>query len=705
MREKLAYEVLERRVEELEKEAARQKRFEEINRVLFRIANAVNTTSDLDELYASIHRSLSPVIDTTNFYIALYDPSRDSVTFPYCIDTVDECYPSVIEIGKTESLTAEVIRTGRPLMITKEEMLRRRAETSHEIPACTPSEIWLGVPLNARDSIVGVMTVQSYTDAGLYDRTDLEVLVAVADQVAVAIERKRAEEALRKSEEKYRSLVDSMTDWVWSMDLHGVHTFSNGAVEQLLGYGPREILHRSSYPLMHPDSEAVARKVTRECAEARTGWTGLEVAWLHKDGSVRYFESTARPVFDEEGNLAGFSGVDRDITQRKRAEAEKAAMEEHHRQSRKVEAIGRLAGGVAHDLNNLLSPILGYAEMLVNDLAPGDERRGFAEEIVQASFRARELVRQLLAFGRKQTLKYRPMDVNRTVQGLQTLLRRTIREDIEIVTALEPAVPSVEADVGQIEQVIINLSVNAQDAMPQGGRLILETGAVRVEEGDEAARRGVGPGECVLLTVRDTGSGMDEETLERIFEPFFSTKGVLGTGLGLATVYGIVKQHGGDIVVESEAGKGATFKIYLPASGEAEVAEAFEEPRAGILSGPETILLVEDSRQVRKMACEMLRQLGYRVIECESGSEALEALSKNDGSVHLLLTDVVMPEMNGKELYLRAVEAHPSLKVLYMSGYNDEVVARRGVPEDDVCFIAKPFTVQALAAKVREVLG
>ncbi|MFW6374526.1 MAG: ATP-binding protein, partial [Thermodesulfobacteriota bacterium] len=392
---------------------------------------------------------------------------------------------------------------------------------------------------------------------------------------------------------------------------------------------------------------------------------------------------------------------------RKQAEAEKARLEAQVRQIRKLDSIGRLAGGVAHDLNNLLSPILGYGEMLLEDSADADPHREPVEEIVSAGRRARDLVRQLLAFSRKQTLEVKSLDLNQILKDFESLLRRTIREDVAIRMIPGPNLPPVRGDIGQLEQVIMNLAVNARDAMPDGGELTIETQAVDLDDAYAKRHPGVVPGAYVMLGVSDTGCGMDADTREKVFEPFFTTKQKdKGTGLGLATVYGIVKQHRGNIWVYSEPRMGATFKVYLPVSPEATRADnppAFDRAEA-TRTGTETVLLVEDNRQVRELAEVILKREGYTVLTADSGKAALAGLNHHDGALHLLLTDVVMPGMNGRELYEQVADRYPKVKVVYMSGYTDNVIAHRGVMDPGIHFIQKPFSVNGLAAKVRDVL-
>jgi len=394
------------------------------------------------------------------------------------------------------------------------------------------------------------------------------------------------------------------------------------------------------------------------------------------------------------------------LAEREQSERERASLQAQLAQAERVESVGRLAGGIAHDLNNLLSPILGYGDILLEELDPRDARREMVDQILLAGKRARDLVGQLLAFGRKQTLRYEPTRLDSAVAGIEKLLRRTIPEDIAIVIRVAAGDRTVMADVSQIERVIVNLAVNAADAMPRGGRLTIRTSAVNLDE-ELAAMRGVTPGEYVELVITDTGNGMHDETRTHVFEPFFTTKGERGTGLGLATVYGIVKQHGGAVHVESELGRGTTFDVYLPVrmGDTAEAVVASERaPWITHVQGGGTVLLVEDDEQVRKLAETLLMRLGYTVIVASCGDEALRVLQSHHGPVHLLLTDVVMPGLNGNELFARAVELHPELKVLYMSGYATNVTADRGVLEEHGTYLPKPFSAAAFAAKVSEIL-
>lgn len=394
------------------------------------------------------------------------------------------------------------------------------------------------------------------------------------------------------------------------------------------------------------------------------------------------------------------------ITELKRTESERELFEQQFYQAQRLESIGRLAGGVAHDLNNLLSPILGYGEMLVDSIAAHDPRRNQVQEVVNAGLRARDLVRQLLAFSRKQTLEFKTFDLNGLIQDFRKLLRRTIREDVQLTVKLDQGLPFIQGDVGQLEQVVMNLVVNSQDALEEEGEITIETSKRYLGVSDVALLKNMKPGAYVMLAVTDNGCGMDSSVCDQIFEPFFTTKSRdRGTGLGLATVYGIVQQHNGNIVVSSIQGEGTTFTIYLPVAEDKgfEPHKKKKEPWEGRI-GVETVMVVEDDKDVRKLASTILGQKGYTVLAAKGGNDALQLLERYDGQVDLLLTDVVMPEMNGKQLHDRMVLKYPKAKVLFMSGYSNNVIAYRGVLNQEVNFIQKPFSYKLLLSKVREVL-
>jgi PAS domain S-box-containing protein len=518
-------------------------------------------------------------------------------------------------------------------------------------------------------------------------------------------ERKRAEKALRESEEKYRSIVETTEEWIWEMDLAGHHRYTNPAVTSILGYRPEEFLDKSALSFLHEeDRRAVEAALPTLFAEKR-GWKGWVLRWKHKDGTYRYLESNASPVIDASGRLVGYLGADRDITERKLAEETKSKLEAQLQQAHKMESVGRLAGGVAHDFNNMLGVILGHAELAIKRVDPTQPIHANLTEIRKAAERSASLTRQLLAFARKQTIAPILLDINEAVGGMIEMLRRLIGENIDLVWLPKPGVWPVKMDPAQIDQILANLCVNARDAIAGVGRITIETENRTIAEGYRNAYGDVSPGDYVMLAVSDDGSGMDQETLEKLFEPFFTTKGIgKGTGLGLATVYGIVRQNNGFIDVYGEPGKGSSFRICLPrhvGKSEQVVAQSSTKPTH---LGRETILLVEDEPAILEMNMEILRSLGYTVLAASAPGEAIRLAREHAGEIDLLLTDVVMPEMNGRDLAKNLLSLYPEIKRLFMSGYTADVIAHHGVLDEGVNFIQKPFTINELGAKVRAVL-
>jgi len=783
----------------------------------FRISEAAYNSRTLQELFAAIHRIVGELMPARNFYIALQNPAGGIISFPYFVDEFDPT-PAPKPPGK--GLTEYVLRTGEPLLATPAVAVELERQGEVELLG-TPSVDWLGVPLKALGRTIGTLVLQTYTEGVRYSKTDRDMLEFVSMQVGMAIERKRAEEALRESEATLQVFIDAIPEPALLVDPDGTIVAANRAMTSRLGGGATDIVGRFAYDLLPPEIAAprkrqilevvrngravvfedatrgrsyinyvypvldpagavsrvavfaldiTDRKTAEEAVlrseeqyrtlvdgvrdvifalspegtvtalnpafEELTGWTRHEwlgkpfAGLLHPDDVVRA-ETLLRAVSQDAGRptaqlriqtrageyrigefhaslqrrgdeVIGILGIVRDITDRVR-------LEDQLRQAQKMEAVGRLAGGVAHDFNNLLTAISSYSELLLADLATEDPRRLDVVEIRKATERATALTRQLLAFSRRQVLQPKVLDLNGVISGAEQLLRRVIGEDIALATKLEPSLAAVTADAGQLEQVIVNLAVNARDAMQHGGTLTLETSTVRIEAETQTAEQSiVAPGRYVLLKVADTGAGMDAETKRHLFEPFFTTKERgRGTGLGLATVYGIVKQSGGFIWVDSEPGRGTTFRIYLPAADEsARSPESGEgaRPQGRPATGSETVLLVEDEDSVRAVARESLRRHGYAVLEAACAEDALAVSGDYDGEIELLLTDVVMPGLSGRALADRLASARPGTKVLYMSGYTDAAIVQHGVLEPGLNYLQKPFTPDILAHKVRQVL-
>lgn len=506
--------------------------------------------------------------------------------------------------------------------------------------------------------------------------------------------------ALRESEDRYSTLFNSASDAIFICDFTGRFLEVNEAACERLGFTQEELLQMRCEDIEAPEYAGLLSRRLDELREH--GHIVFETEHLTKEGEKVPVEVSAR-IIEHAGTPAVLT-IARDITERKAAEKEKEKLEEQLVHSQKMEAIGRLAGGIAHDFNNLLTTILGHADLVLTSAEGSEPLLEDVQAIKKAGERAASLVRQLLAFSRKQVLQPAVLDLNSVVIDMEKMLRRLIGEDIELETVLKPGLHQVKVDPGQIEQIIMNLAVNARDAMPQGGKLTVETANVELSEDYTRRRPMMRPGPYVMLVLSDTGIGMEAETLSHVFEPFFTTKELgKGTGLGLATVYGIVKQSGGYIWVYSEPGEGTTFKIYLPSVQEGE--EAVRKPHESSgKGGDETVLVVEDDDMLRNMARNILKRYGYRVLEAQDAETALEASRGHEGPIHLLLTDVVMPGISGRELAERLQSERPAARVLFMSGYTDEAVVHHGVLESGISFVQKPFSPDVLARKVREVL-
>ena len=794
---------------------------EQINQVLFAIADAVNITEDLDELYRTLHHILGSIIDVTNFFIAIVDRKQRTLYFPYHVDTVDNHYPSITDFHTGSSLTGMVVEERRPIFMGTEVLKKRAA--ANGIRGALPL-IWMGSPLLVRDEVIGVVAVQSYTDAGMYDQADLQLLTAVSHQIAVAIDRKRFLDKLQEKSEELERYFDLSLDLLCIADTSGHFLKLNPEWQRVLGYSGAELTGRSFLELVHPDDiDATLGTMTR--LDGQQDVKNFENRYRHKDGTYRWIEwhsrsphnnriyAAARDITEKKqaekvlrqseetfrnivqacpmgihiyqlqnddrlvfigtnpaadtllgvdntkfigmtleeafpplaateipsryrraarlgerwqteqvdyrhGEIAGAFEVYvfqmsqdnvavlfNDITGRKRSEEEKAKLQQQLTQAQKMESVGRLAGGVAHDFNNMLGVILGHTEMALNRLDASQPLFATLQEINKAARRSADLTRQLLAFARKQTVAPKVLDLNETVGGMLTMLRRLIGEDIQLVWLPGKNLESVNMDPSQLDQILANLCVNARDAISDTGKITIETDKVAFDEAYCRAHLGFVPGEYVLLVVSDNGCGMDAEAKAHLFEPFFTTKEIgKGTGLGLATIYGIVKQNSGFINVYSELGQGTSCKIYLPRyAGKAQLPKG--DAASSPARGNETILLVEDEPMILAMTTTMLELQGYKVLPAGSPGAAIRLAREHAGEIHLLMTDVVMPEMNGRDLAKNLLSLYPNIKRLFMSGYTANVIAHHGVLDPGVHFIQKPFSLTDLAAKIKEVLG
>jgi hypothetical protein len=659
--------------------------------VLSNIVHALNQTSNLDELLFQIHDALKKVVYAENFFVALHDPQTEMFHFPFFVDQFDPPPPPQ-KVART--CMAYIFRTGKSCSIPQSEFDRLAGEGEVELVG-SASPAWLGVPLKTPSATIGVMVVQHYQNENAYDQRDLEFLDSVGGHIALAIERVRAEEALRKSESMFRLLFSNTPLPMWVFDTETLQFLQvNEATTKQYGYSEDEF-RRITVREVRPDGDSAS-------FQAHVGeWKrdGRHHGhWQHMKRDGKRFE------VEEISHKLEYAGrsvrlvVAQDVSERQ-------LLEGQLRQAQKMEAIGRLAGGVAHDFNNLLMVIKGHTELLLNVLPPADHVTRKIEQIDRSADRATGLTRQLLAFSRMQVLQPRAMNLNSIVEEMGKLIPRLIGEDIELLVRCCADLGTIRADASQMEQIIMNLAVNSRDAMPKGGRFMIETSNIELDHYYREAHPVVQPGKYVLLAVSDTGTGMDAETQAHIFEPFFTTKEQgKGTGLGLATVYGVVKQSGGFIWVYSELGKGTTFKIYLPRVDEPAASVPVVHIPSSLARGTETVLLAEDEEDVRDVAREFLESAGYAVLQAPGGQAALEIAAAHQGAIDLLVTDMVMPGISGQELARQMRKLRQGIRVIYMSGYSEHAAGEAAKCDAAAAVLTKPFSRTVLLRTVRDIL-
>ncbi len=677
----------------LYRDISEHRRDQTLNSALFRIAEKSGSAVDLGQFYQAIHAIIGELMDARNFYIAVYDRASQLLTFPYFRDEQDgPPAPRPLRRGLTEY----VLRTGEPLLCTPEVFAVLVSQGEVELLGA-PSLDWMGIPLKTGSQTCGAIVVQSYSESMRYGEPEKEILTFVSQHLAAAIEHKRHAEDLGRSEARYRSLFESAAYGIYRSDAAGKFLDVNPALVSLLGYGTAEEVLALDPPVDVFADPADSESLWRRFQHSGPG-DGAEVRWKRKDGSRITVRLSGQSVPPADGGVEVLEIMAEDVTERR-------ALEEQFRQAQKMEAVGRLAGGIAHDFNNLLMVISGYTEVLLEHTSRESVLYPKMEAVQQAADRASRLTHQLLAFSRKQVTELKVVDVNAIVGDMERLLHPLIGETIELRTQLDVNLGHTRADAGQIEQVLMNLVVNAKDAMPDGGTITLRTANVRL---DDEARREYGsirPGAYVMLSVSDTGCGMDMETRSRIFEPFFTTKEKgKGTGLGLSTVYGIIKQLSGYVFVQTEPERGSTFIIYLPLIEEAAEANSPAQEEKRVNGGGETILLVEDEESVRQLVGETLTARGYRVLEAEQGEAALRIVAERKDPIEMLITDIVMPGIGGRELAQKLCADDPAMKVLFLSGYTEDTIVHQGGLDPGTAFLQKPFTLQMLVRKVQETL-
>jgi len=667
------------------------RRLEAERQVISDVVHALNQTSNLDQLLRQIHCALRKVVYADNCFVALHEPATDMFHFAFFVDQFDPPPPPQ-KIVRT--CMAYVFRTGEAQLIPQKEFDRLAAEGEVELVG-SASPAWLGVPLKTPTATIGVLVVQHYQNENAYDQRDLEFLDSIGGHIALAIERRRSEEAIRKSESMFRLLFSHtpLPTWVFDTETGKFLQVNEAAVKQY-GYTEEEF-QRMTVLDIRPNAD-------KEHFEDIWHYPMLGAfhhgQWRHqsKDGRIFKVELVAHEL-EYVGRRVRLV-VAQDISERQ-------SLEEQLRQAQKMEAVGRLAGGVAHDFNNLLMVIKGHTELLLEGMQSGDRARRKIEQIDRSADRATSLTRQLLAFSRMQVLQPRSINLNGVIEEMGKLIPRLIGEDVELVIHTASDLGTIRADASQMEQIIMNLAVNSRDAMPKGGKLIIETSNADLDSAYSVSHPVVKPGRYVLLAVSDTGIGMDAETQAHIFEPFFTTKEQgKGTGLGLATVYGVVKQSGGFIWVYSEVGKGATFKIYLPRVDEAAESVGQAQTSTQVMRGTETVLLAEDEQDVCEVAREFLESAGYTVLLAPNGADAIARAAEHAGPIDLLVTDMVMPGMTGQELVRRLRQQRPDFGVIYMSGYSEQAAAEATKSDPSATVLTKPFSRLAILRAAREIL-
>lgn len=659
--------------------------------VIFDVVHALNETSNLDQLLKRIHEALKKVLYAENCFVALHQIQEDTFHFPFYADQFDEA-PSPQKVGR--SCTAYIFRTGKAALIPQSEFDRLASIGEVELVG-SPSPSWLGVPLKTPTATIGVLVVQHYQDQNAYGPLDVDFLDSVGGHIALAIERRSAEEALRKSESMFRLFFanNPLPTWLFDRDTLRFLQVNDAAVAQY-GFSHEEFANITVRDI-RPESEWQEHEQHLRNATLEGRYRGVR-KHRAKNGRIVDVEYISHDL-EYLGRRVRLA-VTQDISERHQ-------LEQQLRQAQKMEAVGRLAGGIAHDFNNLLMVVKGHTELLLNVLPPADHVTRKIEQIDRSADRAAALTRQLLAFSRLQVLNPQVINLNSIVEEIGKLVLRLIGEDIELQIHKAANLGAIRADASQIEQIVMNLVVNARDAMPGGGRLLIETSNQELDHAHGSGHSMMTPGRYVLLSVTDTGTGMDAETQAHIFEPFFTTKEKgKGTGLGLATVYGVVKQSGGFIWVYSELGKGTSFKIYLPQVEGVEEISVPPKHLTEIPKGTETVLLAEDEPDVRDIARQFLESGGYKVLEARDGAEALSLAAAHAGSIDLLLTDMVMPGMTGHELAAGLLHQWPGIRVIFMSGYSEQAAVHAATVTPAMRLLSKPFSRGSLLRTVREIL-
>ncbi|MBU1170924.1 MAG: PAS domain S-box protein [Proteobacteria bacterium] len=688
---------LEERIHTLEIELEQLKKSEDISGVLLSIARAVSLAKSLSDFYATIHKSLQTLVFVNNFAIGLIDEKKDSLYFPYVHDEKNNvCQIRNISNLKNQSLALTVIRLGKPLFMTRKDIDRLQIESKGPLPS-----VWIGTPLFVRGNVIGLMVVQDYSEKSLLSHDDVSILVTVSDQVALAIERKMNEEALHESESKYRDILDNIIEGYYEVDLKGNMMFFNSVLCQILGYSENELMNMNNRVYMGKESFGKVFKAFNHVYNTGEKVKAFECPLIRKNKEEFFAEISVSLIRTRKSRKVGFRGIVRDISERKMAEDQKKRMEAQLHYAMKMESIGTLAGGIAHNFNNLLMAIRGYAELMLLDLTPEHSHYKMLVNIDKQVGSGSRLTSQLIGYAREGKYEVRSVDLNLLVLETVDTFAMT-RKEIRTHFALADDLSGITADQGQIEQVLMNLCVNAADAMPNGGDLFFNTYEVTDKDfgGDKYDPK---PDRYICLSVTDTGGGMNEKVLPHIFEPFFTTKDISsGTGLGLASTYGIIKAHGGYINVMSEINRGSTFFIYIPVAKEKTAVREKKPPQ--LIKGNETILFVDDDPTLVGLGFDLLTLLGYTPLLAEGGEEALKCYRENQKDISLVILDMIMPGLNGGDVYDMLKAINKDVRVLLSSGYSIDGKAKHILDRGCNGFIQKPFEITALSHKIREIL-
>jgi PAS domain S-box-containing protein len=677
-----------------------RERREAMQRTLYQVSSGLNSPTTGGDLQAVAQYGLAGVLKASCIKVTEYDPDTDRIMpwgFRCGVGAPD---PSVPAAG---TLAGCVGRTGIVLLVDGPQMCRMAGEGVIEAQACPPA-VWAGVPIQVGGRTRAVLSAEHAIDAKCLGHDEVELLMFVAEQLGASIERGRADHQIREQREQLQTILDSVPAYIFYKDASCRYLSVNRALAERTGIPKENWVGRKMEEVLPATREGAS---WRDAEVVRTGKASIgDIEVLELEGEMRWLETDRIPYCDPNGRIVGIIGLSIDVTDHRKAEAALAVKEEELRQSQKMEAVGLLAGGIAHDFNNLLTAISGYAELSLSQASPGDPVAENLRGIQAAAARAAALTRQLLAFSRRQPLQLVATDLAALADGARKLLDRLIGEDVELVIEVDKDVPGVCVDPGQIEQVIVNLAVNARDAMPEGGRLTISVErAVRggaACDGESRDRRGT----FAKITVADTGVGMPRDVMQHIFEPFFTTKGPhAGTGLGLSVVDGIIDQHGGWIDVGSEPGEGTVFSVFLPEAAERHEPTKPKIPARACLSGGDgrQILLVEDEELVRRLAAVALRRSGYGVVEATTAEEALALLGESE-EFTLVFSDVVLPGMSGVKLADAVLAQHPGLRVLLCSGYTDGKSQWPLIQERKFNFLDKPYTIDGLLDAVRHAI-